>query len=129
MSLMRGHFYVYYSSHPKFGEVVNILHGRDSLPYDESSPEDREMEDLIRESYEEQTGRKWISHVDPEELRTGQTEPQSVWLPIEVWNALVMRAYDRMTPEERKAASGDTRWEKQWAKDFGLDEDEKDNDG
>lgn len=106
MSYMRGKFYVYGTK-----DSVHILHGRDiteesnaaDLKFFAGTLEDPEGLERIRSFY---TG------VDPVELRTGVTSPESVWLPYEVFNALVVRAYKRMTPAERKAASGDTRWEK-----------------
>lgn len=50
--------------------------------------------------------------VTPSELRTGVCDPASVWLPREVFLAMVVRVYeDHMTQEERDASRGRTRWE------------------
>ena len=106
MAFMRGKFYVWGD-----GKNINIIHGRDIT---EETPPIVSLDELVKIHGEEkglELHRMFETIPDPEELRTGVTSPMQVFLPEEVFWALVVRAYDRLTPEEAEKYRGPTRWE------------------
>lgn len=112
MSVMRGKFYVFGSR-----DAVSITHGRDITNACMFAPGECPGENCPHFA------------VDPENLRTGMREPETVEIPYEVFDVIAARWMQRVLadrPEESidSIANSITRWEaERWSSL--LDEDEE----